>query len=525
MPSTLTYPGVYVEEIPSGVRTITGVATSIAAFVGFAGRGPVDRAVTITSWADYERIFGGLVYEYPLGYAVRDFFENGGATAIVVRTFTVAEESETGTITKNDFKLEAASPGTWAKNLRLRVEAGDVAGITDQTAADVGVSDKAHLYHLIIRDTQTGETETFQLVTSEDTPRRVDRVLANSRLVKLKSAPDKIPTTHADVEDPDETWTDDTLSSKLDNAAKLKDSDPFWSAGAGSAANPRSGIYLLDRVDLFNILCLLPEKRGDSVPDARWADALSYCVKRRAMLIVDPRHDWDSVDDVDLGAFDLTGPAARNAALYFPRVLQSDRTRGGAIDAFPPCGMVAGVMARTDEQRGVWKAPAGVDAALLGAAGLTVPMNDQENGQLNPIGVNCLRTFPIIGNVIWGARTMRGANVLADEYKYVPVRRLALFLEESLFRGLQWVVFEPNDEPLWAQVRLNVGSFLHSLFRQGAFQGGSPRDAYFVLCDKTTTTQNDINLGIVNIVVGFAPLKPAEFVVLKIQQIAGQIQA
>jgi phage tail sheath protein FI len=205
-------------------------------------------------------------------------------------------------------------------------------------------------------------------------------------------------------------------------------------------------------------------------------------------------------------------------------VIEADPTRGGMLQNFVPSGLVAGVMARTDVSRGVWKAPAGVDASLNGVSGLTVPMNDDENGELNPIGINCLRTFPIIGSVIWGARTMRGANLLGDEYKYVPVRRLALFIEESLYRGLQWVVFEPNDEPLWSQIRLNAGAFMNGLFREGAFQGGSPRDAYFVLCDKTTTTQNDINLGIVNVIVGFAPLKPAEFVVLKIQQMAGQIQ-
>jgi hypothetical protein len=151
-------------------------------------------------------------------------------------------------------------------------------------------------------------------------------------------------------------------------------------------------------------------------------------------------------------------------------------------------------------------------------------MNDDENGELNPLGINCLRTFPVYGNIVWGARTLRGADVLGDEYKYVPVRRTALFIEESLYRGLKWVVFEPNDEPLWGQIRLNVGAFMQGLFRQGAFQGTSARDAYFVACDKSTTTQNDINLGIVNVVVGFAPLKPAEFVVLKIQQLAGQIQ-
>jgi hypothetical protein len=152
-------------------------------------------------------------------------------------------------------------------------------------------------------------------------------------------------------------------------------------------------------------------------------------------------------------------------------------------------------------------------------------LTDGENGNLNPYGVNCLRTFPTIGSVVWGARTLRGADVLADEYKYVPVRRLALFLEETLFRNTQWVVFEPNDEPLWAQIRASIGAFMQDLFRQGAFQGSSPRDAYFVRCDGETTTQYDRDRGIVNVVVGFAPLKPAEFVVVSIQQMTATQQA
>jgi phage tail sheath protein FI len=182
-------------------------------------------------------------------------------------------------------------------------------------------------------------------------------------------------------------------------------------------------------------------------------------------------------------------------------------------------------MSKTDTQRGVWKAPAGLDAAVNGVQGLTANLTAAENGLLNPLGVNCLRAFPVTGRAVWGARTLRGADQLADEYKYVPVRRLALFIEESLYQGTQWVVFEPNDEPLWAQIRLNVGAFMQNLFRQGAFQGKTPREAYFVKCDSETTTQNDINQGIVNIIVGFAPLKPAEFVIISLQQLAGQVQA
>ena len=155
--------------------------------------------------------------------------------------------------------------------------------------------------------------------------------------------------------------------------------------------------------------------------------------------------------------------------------------------------------------------------------GVTLPTNDAENGILNPLAVNVIRKFPVYGTVVWGARTLQGNDEVGSEWKYVPVRRTALFIEESLYRGLKWVVFEPNDEPLWAQIRLNVGSFMNDLFRQGAFQGTTPKDAYFVKCDKDTTTQSDINRGVVNILVGFAPLKPAEFVVIKLQQLAGQL--
>jgi hypothetical protein len=171
----------------------------------------------------------------------------------------------------------------------------------------------------------------------------------------------------------------------------------------------------------------------------------------------------------------------------------------------------------------VWKAPAGTEVRLRNVQDLDYPLTNGENGALNPLGANALRNFPIFGNIAWGARTLDGADQIASEWKYIPVRRTALFLEETLFRALKWVVFEPNDEPLWSQIRLNVGAFLQGLFRQGAFQGRTPKEAYFVKCDADTTTQTDINLGIVNVIVGFAPLKPAEFVIIKIQQMAGQI--
>jgi uncharacterized protein len=221
----------------------------------------------------------------------------------------------------------------------------------------------------------------------------------------------------------------------------------------------------------------------------------------------------------------LSGQAARNAAVFYPRINEADPAAGGLIATLPTCGAIAGVMARTDVTRGVWKAAAGTGASISATSGLADALTDAESGVLNQVGINTLRTFPIVGTVVWGARTLRGTDQAADEYTYVPVRRTALFLEESLARGLQWVEFEPNQEPLWARIRLNVGAFMQDLFRVGAFQGATANQAYFVKCDEETTTQEDVSEGIVNIVVGFAPLKPAEFVIVYVQHPAGQLDA
>ena len=294
-------------------------------------------------------------------------------------------------------------------------------------------------------------------------------------------------------------------------------------------ADAKTGMYALLDVDLFNILCipvttLLPDSDAAQVA----TKATDLCTQRRAFYILDPPQqdgDRDKVTDIMNWLDQNATLRSRNAAIYFPRPDIADPLNNFQQRKTAPSGTMAGVYSRTDVARGVWKAPAGTEATLAGVQALEYRLTDNENGVLNPLAINCLRTFPIYGNVAWGARTLNGADQLADEYKYVPVRRLALFLEESLYRGLQWVVFQPNDEPLWAQIRLNATAFMQSLFRQGAFQGSTPQQAYFVKCDNDTTTSTDQDLGIVNIVVGFAPLKPAEFVIIKIQQIAAPLTA
>lgn len=308
---------------------------------------------------------------------------------------------------------------------------------------------------------------------------------------------------------------------------------PYQTGGApgidGTAALPadyESAFQIIDReVDLFNLM-ILPKDRSHSDTTTRklWGPASVFCQRRRAFLLMDPPDNWtDSQNAVGASAGVNTlrvGLVKDHSAVFFPRLKIDENGKDVHVG---PSGAIAGLMARIDGTRGVWKAPAGTEADLRGVTGLEYRFSDGENGVLNPKAVNTLRVFPN-GIVNWGARTMDGDDGFGSEYKYIPIRRLALNIEESLYRGLKWVVFEPNDEPLWAQIRLNVGAFMNGLFRQGAFQGATPREAYFVKCDASTTTQNDRNLGIVNILVGFAPLKPAEFVVLTLQQMAGQIQ-
>lgn len=618
----VSYPGVYIEEIPSGVRTITGVATSITAFVGRAKRGETNKATTINSFGDFERIFGGLWLNSQTGFAVRDFYLNGGSQAIVVRLYRADEgdgaKPAKSKLAAGGIKLEAAYEGSWGANLRVSV---DMDGVSDEVALSLGVT-KADLFNLTVRDVGPGgATERFLNLTARESARRIDRVLkSESAIIRWdgaldSTAADAVKTSLKALSDAQKGLSDaqKALSDKLKadpNAnvdtekqavtaaenkladEEAKQTDPVTAAEnalakakkaladkliADPAANvdtekqavvdaqkkvddektkmtdavsdgqhlkasdflpangeaEKKGFYALEQADLFNLLSIPPYRTSDGVSfdvdTTVIAAATAYCEKRRAMYLIDPPSDWNSKEKArttfTATSDDFPGVRSKNGALFFPRLKQPNPLREDRIEEFAPSGAVAGIFARTDTQRGVWKAPAGIEASLVGVPQLEVNLTDAENGELNPLGINCLRAFPVAGRVVWGSRTLRGADQLADEWKYVPVRRTALFIEESLYRGTQWVVFEPNDEPLWAQIRLNVGAFMHGLFRQGAFQGQTPREAYFVKCDKETTTQNDINLGIVNIVVGFAPLKPAEFVVIKLQQIAGQIQA
>ncbi|WP_229369289.1 phage tail sheath family protein [Umezawaea beigongshangensis] len=630
MPVTPSYPGVYVEELPSSVRTITTVSTSVTAFVGHTAKGPVDQAVTITSFADFERRFGGLSAGSPLGHSVQQFFLNGGTIAVVVRV--VAGAVAASVQLKNSssdqqnppaavLAVSAREPGAWGNGLRVAVDhatptpdrtfalevfatggqprerftdlsmdpadpryvvdvvnsgsslvsvvhvdpskknrpepTGTLSSAFDADLPEVegvlkvGFAGDDAEHEIDVPATKAGSLAQLALLV-ENAVRAVPdppgsrafsstRVrVAGKRLQVVSGAedPGRVLVLGGPVGTALGFGASSNVTAYALGATEDSGSQGAGQAGAdGTAPGPvdlignevrKTGLNALRAVEDVNLLvlpevCAFPDDENLDKAVAVLAAATRLCQDKRMFLIVDSPASWTTIDDARGELAKLESIRSSHSALYFPHQELFDPV-SGRLRAFPPSGAVAGIMARTDSERGVWKAPAGTESRLSGTRALTVPMTDPENGLLNPLGVNCLRSFPVIGPVVWGARTLEGADALASQWKYVPVRRLALMIEESLYRGTKWVVFEPNDEPLWAQIRLNVGAFMHSLFERGAFQGVSSRDAYFVKCDKDTTTQNDVNSGVVNVLVGFAPLKPAEFVIIKIEQLAGQIE-
>lgn len=509
-PVTPTYPGVYIEEVPSAVRPIAGVSTSVTAFVGAATRGPTNRPTNVQSFSDFEKKFGGLSQWSTMSYAVYHFFLNGGSEALIVRVADTNGGAKKAAAKLGGANVQASGEGLYGNKLKMRVDHDTNASTPDQ---------EKKLFNLFVHDSKTGQTETFRNVSIDSTsPRYVVSVVSEgSTLVEfvdkkpsIKQPPPKPPVAPGDSTfSPDLGKYYDELKGGTDGRNPFQNSDVT------------TGLESLER-SFFNLLCIPPVERDASTPPNTYGNAAKLCKDKRAVLIIDPEVGKVTVDDAilqqgEIAKLDVT--LKEHSAFYFPRFKASDPVLENRLATFVPCGAVAGMIARTDATRGVWKSPGGTEAGLTGAVELEVELTDKEQGRLNPLGINCLRSFPDYGNVVWGVRTANGSDAQASQWKYLAVRRTALFIEESLYRGTQWVVMEPNAKPTWDAIELNITNFMQRLFRQGAFQGETPGKAYFVKCDEETTTQADIDLGIVNILVGFAPLKPAEFVIIKIQQI------
>ena len=549
MPVSPTYPGIYIEEIQSSVHTITAAPTNIAVFIGYshpfksqtlvfdAATHKVDllaavfgQAVELFSFSDYERYFGGFFsnplfspdptlapndYFGSLPLAVYQFFLNGGTHCYVVG-------------------LQAKLNGS-----PLTPGSVDVGGITF-TAREL--TDPSH--PMVITVTPRGSD-----VTSPPSPPGPD--IADITIT-YGSGAGAVVETYRKVVLSNIEATIGTVAKPISNIVVVSPTSstypsffpsggPYTIGDTVPTSPPQPGISIaadftavfqqdtsLDKVPIFNLMVLPGVTSNDVL-----SEALSFCETKRAFLIIDPPQPDGAQQDASwignyMGSGDAYGnvaPLAPNAAIYFPYMASNDPQTGDPI-TLPPAATVAGIYATTDLNRGVWKAPAGLETTIIGITGVvpTGQMSDMRQGTLNQIAINCLRSFPGTGTVVFGARTSVAANPAQQQWKYVPVRRMALFLEQTLYSNLSWVIFEPNDTPLWTAIVASIQAFMLGLFRQGAFQGATPSDAFQVKCDSQTTTQADINDGIVNIVVAFAPLKPAEFVVIQISQLAGQTQ-
>lgn len=631
MPVQTSYPGVYIEERPSGVRTIVGVSTSVTAFAGGCSFGPVNTPTRVTSITAYHRLFGpSISATQPMGHMVGHYFANGGSEAIIVRVTGAGSAAATSTLQDatpaNTLILAASNPGVWAN----RVGSAGLSALVDYAT-----SNPSDLFNLTLRlravNPATGNVEVTaeerheNLSMSPASPRYVNTILESSNLVVVAStspAPGGSAvgtSTGTALPTPiDITAANNVLRVALNygppvdlvlaianhNRGQLRTAieNAVNAAGGGvavtldgsdrlvltsAATGPNSSVVVLPALNDASAACRLGLANGGSevsgsaalrpveatttftggndgaVPTAaaivpasgtggiyslgartfprfnllvlpgmtsaspqEVGAALAYCRQERAFLILDtPTEntpgDWVT-DPPALGSIPAQG---EHGAIYYPRMQMFETRPGGRrveLD-LPPAGAVAGVFAATDRDRGVWKAPAGRSAGIVGVSGLTAPTDDDLSGQLNPRGVNVLRSFPGVGTVIWGARTLRGDDNASSEFKYVPIRRLTDFIASSLYLGTAFAVFEPNDPTLWGQLRLAVSTFMKRLFDQGAFQQSAKRaesDSFFVICDESVNPQAEIDLGRVNVVVGFAPLKPAEFVIITITQIS-----
>jgi uncharacterized protein len=547
MPVSPTYPGIYIEELENPVRAIVGVSTSITAFIGKAPTGKRNIPFMVHSFDEYAAIFGGLSKASNMSYAVYHYFISGGKDAIIIAVEDNAGNYKFQRVALSDYTRDVTTPkidvfvakdfGDLGKRTSIEVvknvqnDPEDKSGETyysvyvkerfDEPAA-ADASDPAK-YKKAIDDwrKESAVLESYAKVSLKpENPRFIKKVLDDSSKYVTVREGLPIPATN-----PENLMTGLFSPS---STTTVNSGDPTITSDKVSPTDgSKTGIRALDNVDMFNILCIPPYSKDaggeqEDVPSGVLIDAVKYCQDKRAILLIDSPKGWNTKKLAVDGYPGIITLAKKNAAIYFPRIKIADPLDEGRKRDFVPCGAIAGIIARTDRDRGVWKAPAGTQATIDVAEGLSVNLTDDENGELNPLGINCLRVKPPYGTLVWGARTMRGNDQFTDQWKYLPVRRLALYIEESLYRGTHWIVFEPNDEPLWSQIRLNVGAFMHDLFLKGAFQGTTPDTAYLVKCDHETTTQTDIDRGIVNIVVGFAPLKPAEFIIIKIQQLAGQ---
>ncbi|MEM6679420.1 MAG: phage tail sheath C-terminal domain-containing protein [Pseudomonadota bacterium] len=509
MPEYLA-PGVYVEEVSSGLRPIEGVSTSNVGFCGGTERGP--RGVRlITSNPEFERVYGGLIdpqISY-LPFAVRGFFENGGRRAFISRAFTSADDpAESAQGTAGDLQFTASGPGDWGARVRVWVDQNKQTGTTDTRVT----------FRLTVAYFETEE----DLPESQDPPddnravslRRAQLVEEFSNVSNERNRPDYAPTV---LKSGSNLVTGSFQTEPAGAIEPTADEPVALTGGSEQQQTDRNAIEealdLLGEVDLVNILAVPDQGRDVSLAEL----LVNQCEQLRdRFAVLQGAQTFTTPDN-----FRAVLPVSTYCAVYHPWIRVFDPRRNDTV-VVPPCGHVAGVYARTDVDRGVHKAPANeqLRGLYLREIGDERTLNQQINRQrhdiFNPANINIIRDFRADGRGIrvFGARTFS-----ADpEWRYISVRRLFLFIEESIEEGTQWVVFEPNDDTTRAAVRRNVSAFLLGVWRSGALAGLTQDEAFFVKCDLETTTQADIDAGRLICLVGVAPVKPAEFVIFRFSQ-------
>jgi len=649
--ATVSYPGVYVEEVSSGVRPITAASTSTAAFLGQAEKGSISEAVRIFNFTEFQNLYGGFLSDGYLAHAVYQYFNNGGAICYIVRVANTDVAVANITLTdqagapQDTLAISAVSPGAWGNNLELVVSAGtrdsgnefNIEIYEGSSASPVEVFENLGMIPGISNYVET-VTSTSQYIRVTVDQTNTNAAAGSSTGAAAPSLPLTSPRTRFQVNLNGDGFQEINLQDSVDDAtvadlasaanvaaaiqAEVRaltrqrdstDQNAFTNftctvagtgelvltcgvVGAASSVNVASSIDGANNCSVLLNLSTLnggeeivggavtrPHFNGVATAPARYlvgdhatpatgvsstntpalgsdgtavttdqpyiqalqalneaddislvsvpgigstnvvGEAMNYCENRSlsdCFFIGDTGQDIDTVDEAQTFVGSIS-PKNSYGAVYVPWLTMLDPTGVSSEPiAVPPSGFVAGMYAKTDAKRGVWKAPAGTGSALAGATGLVANFTDVQQGLLNPdpYNINVIRQFAASGRVIWGARTISSDA----EWRYIPIRRTAMMMRVSIYRGIQWAVFEPNDTELWSQLRLNIGAFMMTLYRQGAFQGSTPSAAFFVKCDSETTTQADIDNGVVNVLVGFAPLKPAEFIVVKISQKAGQ---
>ncbi|MEV7853156.1 MULTISPECIES: phage tail sheath family protein [unclassified Streptomyces] len=509
MPSYLS-PGVYVEEIESGSRPIEGVGTSVAAFVGFAQKGPFDEPTLITNWSQFAGTFGDFVDGTYLASAVYGFFANGGGVCYVVRIGDGTEPPADGDDEQGAGQLPVGSE-TQLGPYAVKPRPGAAGEITVEVAEAEGDDPPSDVFQLIVkRDGQVAET--YPGVTTKRSKENVaTRVNAKSEIIEIReTARGAAP---ARPEPQSVTLAPAAPASPASGALtpELYVGDPDRRTGLG-------GLEAVDEVTTIAVPDLMSAyERGlldlESVIAVQQGLITHCTLMGDRVAILDPPPGL-SPQQIRAWRTDRANFDSKYATLYYPWIRVADPSSGRAR-LVPPSGHIAGVWARNDESRGVHKAPA--NEVVLGAVALQTQLTKGEHDLLNPIGLNCIRSFPGRGIRVWGARTLASDPA----WRYLNVRRLFNYLEESILAGTQWVVFEPNDDALWARIRRTVSAFLVNEWRKGALFGLTPEEAFYVKCDRETNPPESIDAGQVICEIGVAPVKPAEFVVFRLSQLTG----